>query len=68
MSKYNIIYIAPDKTHYLYTPGSFDKLGDEDREVLHYTGASVNKDSLDDALTQCLEAVKKTSPATITRK
>lgn len=58
MAKYNII-LKSGGDDYLWNGKSFDKIGDEDREVLLYSGKSVKEDEVDEAIKQSKEAASK---------
>ena len=62
MHKYNIIYRSPGKDIYLWNGDSFDKLEDGEREVLLYSGQSVNAEDVAEALDACKSAAKKEFP------
>jgi len=62
MEKYNIIYRSPNKDIYLWNGNSFDRLDDEEREVLLYSGQSVNAEDVAEALATGKAAVKKEFP------
>lgn len=62
MPKYNIIYTSPDSTIYRWNGAGFDKLEDEEREVLLYSGKSVNAEEVDEALSDCRARVKEEFP------
>ncbi|MGZ3873869.1 MAG: hypothetical protein ACXVJD_13185 [Mucilaginibacter sp.] len=59
MSKYNIIYTSPNDDDYLWSDNSFDKIENKDREVLLYSGKSLNEDAVTAALKQAQEAAAK---------
>ena len=59
MHKYNIIYRSPNKEIYLWNGNSFDKLDDEEREVLLYSGQSVKAEDASEALAAGKAAAKK---------
>ncbi|MCO5948841.1 hypothetical protein [Mucilaginibacter flavidus] len=62
MHKYNIIYRSPNKEIYLWNGNSFDKLDDEEREVLLYSGQSVNAEDAAEALAAGKAAAKMEFP------
>jgi hypothetical protein len=62
MSKYNIIYTSPDGENYLWNGKSFDDLESAEREVLFFSGKSVNDEEVKDALIKCKAAAKASFP------
>ena len=61
MPKYNIIY-TPADADYLWNGKSFDKIESENRQVLLYSGQSVEEEQVEEAVKECKEAVKKFFP------
>ena len=62
MSNYNIIFTSPDNDPYLWNGTSFDKLENEDRESLFYSGISIEEGKVTEALKKSRAAAKKLFP------
>jgi len=60
--KYNLIYTSKDNDHYLWNGKAFDKLESTGREVLFYSGKSIEQGEVQKALKKCRTAAKKLFP------
>lgn len=46
MKKYNLIYTSKQNDHYLWNGKTFDELENTGREVLFYSGKSIEQDEV----------------------
>jgi hypothetical protein len=62
MKKYNLIYTSKSNDHYLWNGKDFDELGDKSREVLFYSGKSIEHGEVEQAMNKCRTVAKKLFP------
>lgn len=62
MHKYNIIYTSPGSEIYLWNGDGFDRLRDDERETLLYSGKSIKAEQVDEALRACKAAARDKFP------
>jgi hypothetical protein len=62
MADYNIIYIAKDDQHYLWTGSGFDLMPKDENEKLMFSGKTYEDKELPTVLKKCREAIGHVFP------
>ena len=62
MADYNIIYIAKDDQHYLWTGSGFDLMPKDENEKLMFSGKTYEDKELPAVLKKCRKAIEHIFP------